>query len=109
MTDIISVIDAMKVHNGNQWWWPETFCSAACFQTNGHGDDHEPWCRHVALDALVAHITVADNLLRWWEGSNPAEDRETRLARDTRAFLNGKDVSPPDYLEAHEEFMENNK
>jgi hypothetical protein len=50
-------------------------------------------------DTLAQRLQIAMRLLQWWDATNPPDDRETKLARDTRAFLTGEEVELPPSLE----------
>jgi hypothetical protein len=49
-------------------------------------------------DTLAQRLQIAMRLLQWWDATNPPDDRETKLARDTRAFLAGVDIELPPSL-----------
>jgi hypothetical protein len=55
-------------------------------------DEHTGWDRIVALQERIEQAT---RLLGWWNGSNPGEDYNTKLAVNTRAFLAGENVDVP--------------
>jgi hypothetical protein len=51
---------------------------------------------HSLADHWKARVELATTLLEWWLATNPAEDRQTRLAKDTQAFLEGRTPDTPD-------------
>ena len=44
---------------------------------------------------LAQRLQTAIRLLEWWDATNPPDDRGTRLARETRAFLAGEQIEMP--------------
>ena len=47
------------------------------------------------VDVFSGRLEQAIRLLEWWYAANPGEDMNTRLANDTRTFLEGKNVDVP--------------
>jgi hypothetical protein len=46
--------------------------------------------------AVVERLEQAVRLLQWWDATNPPDDRDTRLAVQTRAYLSGQSVDVPE-------------
>lgn len=56
---------------------------------------------------LYERLETARRLLLWWEATNPPDDRQTRLARDTQLWLAGGSPDVPDIDEERKKIMEN--